>query len=72
MARLSTLLPIRLEMQFEVEADEAGEVRHVYLAGHDVTSAVLADNNAWVECTCAAADRVEVVIPEYANVRWMQ
>ena len=63
--KTSTLLPIRLEMSFEVEADEMGDVLHVYLAGRDVTSAVLADNNAWVECTCAAADRVEVVIPDY-------
>ena len=67
--RATTLLPIRLEMQFEVEVSEDGEVIGVYLGGCNVTHAVLMDNNAWIECACAAADRVEVVIPEYRQVR---
>ena len=67
--RATTLLPIRLEMCFEVEANEAGEVLAVYLGGRDVTGPVLLDSDAWIECACAAADRVEVVIPEYRQVR---
>ena len=69
MAKVTTLLPIRLEMQFEVEVSEDGEVIGVYLGGNNVTGPVLLDPDAWIECACAAADRVEVVIPEYRQVR---